>query len=97
MTRLRIGKSCLTFSTLYGTVFCIVSPLTVPVRFSRKARGDLDVCVAVVLFGATRSGGLLLSFGYEAVATTTGQVVAWEVELEAATHFCLDIVDFRVA
>jgi hypothetical protein len=53
--------------------------------------------VLVVLFWTAGTGGLFFALRYEAVAASAGEVALWEVELEASTHFSLDIVDLGVA
>src|SRR6266567_3300659 len=51
----------------------------------------------VVLFGAARARGLFLPLWNEAVSTAACEIAFGEVELEASTHFRLDIVDFGIA
>src|SRR5215467_9386784 len=94
--RFRIGKSSRTFSMSNGTVFCIEYRLTVRKCQTWKNYFVLDVLVAVVLFWTASAGRLLLTFRYEAVSTPTGQIVAWEVELEPAAHLSLNIVDLSI-
>src|SRR5207249_6620176 len=76
--------------------FCVAYPLTVLwASCPGKVRGGL--VVGVVFFGTASPGSLFLAFRYEAVAAAAGEVAFWEVELEAATHLCLNIVDLSVS
>src|ERR1700746_2431555 len=101
--RLRIGKSARTLSTSYlvfsleksGAWRCMECPMTA--RVYESGEKALEILGVVMLFGATSSGSLLLTFWNEAVSTATCQVAFWKVELEAAAHFCFDIVDLGVA
>src|SRR2546427_10940229 len=82
---------------MYAVVcFCVAYPLTVLwASCPGKVRGGL--VVGVVLFGTSSPGSLFLAFRYKAVAAAAGEVAFWEVELEAAAHLCLNIVDFGVS
>src|SRR5712692_3856329 len=76
--------------------FCVAYPLTVLwASCPGKVRGGL--VVGVVLFGTARPGSLFFAFRYEAVAAAACQVAFWEVELEAAAHLSLDIIDLGVS
>src|SRR5438094_4104015 len=76
--------------------FCVAYPLTVLwASCPGKVRGGL--VVGVVFFGTASPGSLFLAFRYEAVAAAAGEVAFREVELEAAAHLCLDIVDLGVS
>src|SRR5712664_1598022 len=76
--------------------FCVAYPLTVLwASCPGKVRGGL--VVGVVLFGTSSPGSLFLAFRYEAMSATAGEVAFREVELEAATHFCFNVVDLGVS
>src|SRR6266852_386383 len=76
--------------------FCVAYPLTVLWAICPgKVRGGL--VVGVVLFGTASPGGLFLAFRYEAVSAAAGEVAFREVELEAATHFCFNVVNLGVS
>src|SRR6266852_6297652 len=76
--------------------FCVAYPLTVLwASCPGKVRGGL--VVGVVLFGTASPGSLFFAFRYEAVAAAAGKVAFWEVELEAAAHLSLDIIDLGVS
>src|SRR5712664_175439 len=75
--------------------FCVAYPLTVLwASCPGKVRGGL--VVGVVLFGTSSPGSLFLAFRYEAVSAAAGEVAFREVEFEAATHFCFNVVDLGV-
>src|SRR5437870_11466461 len=82
---------------MYAVVcFCVAYPLTVLwASCPGKVRGGL--VVGVVLFGTASPGSLFLAFRHEAVSAAAGEVAFREVELEAAAHLCLDIVDLCVS
>src|SRR2546425_1061178 len=82
---------------MYAVVcFCVAYPLTVLwASCPGKVRGGL--VVGVVLFGTASPGSLFFAFWHEAVSATACEVAFREVELEAAAHLCLDIVDLSVS
>jgi len=53
--------------------------------------------VGVVLFGTASPGSLFFAFRHETVSATACEVAFREVELEAAAHLCLNIVDLGVS
>src|SRR6266849_8805836 len=76
--------------------FCVAYPLTVLwASCPGKVRGGL--VVGVVLFGTASPGSLFLAFRYEAVSAAAGEVAFGEVELEAATHLRLYVVNPAVS
>src|SRR5713226_10066729 len=82
---------------MYSVVcLCVAYPLTV-LRAScpGKVRGGL--VVGVVLFGTSSPGSLFLAFGYEAVTAAAGEVAFREVELEAAAHLRLNVINLGVS
>src|SRR4029077_1073529 len=76
--------------------FCVAYPLTV-LWANCPGKGSEGLVVGVVLFGTASPGGLFYAFRYEAVAAAACEVAFWEVELEAAAHLCLNIVDLGVS
>src|SRR5712691_7909952 len=76
--------------------FCVAYPLTVLwASCPGKVRGGL--VVGVVLFGTASPGSLFFAFRHETVSATACEVAFREVELEAAAHLCLNIVDLGVS
>src|SRR5712664_834562 len=76
--------------------FCVAYPLTeLWASCPGKVRGGL--VVGVVLFGTASPGSLFLAFRYEAVSAAAGEVAFREVELEAATHLCFNVVNLGVS
>ena len=53
--------------------------------------------MGVVLFGTASPSSLFLAFRHEAMAAAAGEVAFREVELEAATHLRLNIIDLSVS
>src|SRR5712692_7215525 len=76
--------------------FCVAYPLTV-LWASCPGKVREALVVGVVLFGTSSPGSLFLAFRYEAVSATAGEVAFREIELEAATHFCFNVVNLGVS
>src|SRR3989442_14044213 len=53
--------------------------------------------VGEVLFGTASPGSLFFAFRHETVSASAREVAFREVELEAAAHLCLNIVDLSVS